>query len=422
MDSRPGCRVSVNEVSEAARVAPPRRRAVLFFGHAGFAYGHISRCRKIARRLVEEFPFDAYVVSSCPEYEPEEPHEAIREVLLPAFRIGSPNFLPERLPLSDRVSSLPHVPTDQFSAHRGRLLRALTAHIRPYAVLLEGFPFIRPLQAVEECGPTLDYLSEHSPETLRCAGFNGVSTSLWAREHASLVEQMLSEQVDRLFVYVDPSERASLLEGSPWLRTVAAKLHVMGYVVGSPPEKMDPPAQILATFGGGVDAFRKIVLVVQAFFEFSASQPGFSLHVVTGGQLPDKGYREIARRVDSRADVRLSRVVPGLARRLNHYRLVISMAGYNACTELYQASTRSIVLPRYAPDFGEQMLQARKFQKAGAIDSIVDADATTPSLLAEVMARTLAAPPVPRLPLDVGGAEATAKSLATGSGRSQPPS
>ena len=100
---------------------------------------------------------------------------------------------------------------------------------------------------------------------------------------------------------------------------------------------------------------------------------------MTGGQLPDKGYREIARRVAGRVDVRLSRVVPGLARQLNHYRLVVSMAGYNACTELYQASTRGIVLPRFAPDFAEQMEQARKFQKAGAVDWIVDADATTPT-------------------------------------------
>ena len=207
----------MNDVSEVAAVPLPRQRAVLFFGHAGFAYGHISRCHKIAQRLVEEFPFDAYIVSSCPEYGPEEPHEAIHEVLIPAFRIGSPDFLPDRLPLPDRVSTLPHIPTSQFSAHRGRLLLALAARIRPHAVLFEGFPFVRPLQAVEECGPTLAYLSESLPETLRCAGFNGISTSLWADEHASLVERMLRERVDRLFVYVDPAERTGLLEGAPWL-------------------------------------------------------------------------------------------------------------------------------------------------------------------------------------------------------------
>jgi predicted glycosyltransferase len=412
MDSRHIRRFSVDELSEVAMIPPPRRRAVLLFGHAGFAYGHVSRCRKIAQRLVEQFPLDAYVVSSCPEYEPEEEHEAIHEVLLPPFRIGSPDSLPERLPIPNRASSLAHVPVDQLSAHRGRLLLALATHIEPHAVLLEGFPFIRPLQAVEECGPTLAYLSQHSPRTLRCAGFNGVATSLWMGEHASLVERTLREQLDRLFVYVDPAERTGLLERSPWLQTIAAKVHVTGYVVGAPPEKADAPLQILATFGSGVDAFRKIVLVVEAFFAFVASEPGFSLHLVTGGQLTDRGYREIARLVDGRADVRLSRVVPGLARRLNHYRLVISMGGYNACTELYQASTRGLVLPRFAPDFGEQMEQARKFQKAGAIEHLVDAEATSPGSLAALMTRTLTMPPSPRLPIDIGGAEAAARSLA----------
>lgn len=89
------------------------------------------------------------------------------------------------------------------------------------------------------------------------------------------------------------------------------------------------------------------------------------------------------------------------------------MGGYNACTELYQASTRSIVLPRFAPDFAEQMEQARKFHKAGAIDRIVDAEDTSPVMLAEVMAQTLAAPPSSRSPLDMGGAEATARRLAS---------
>jgi predicted glycosyltransferase len=412
MDSGQGRRLSVTEVSEVAMIPLPRRPAVLLFGHAGFAYGHISRCRKIARRLVERFPFDAYVVSSCPEYEPEEQHDAIHEVLLPPFRIASPDFLPERLPIPDRASSLAHVPADQLSAHRGRLLLALAIRIAPHAVLLEGFPFVRPLQAVEECGPTLAYLSQHSPRTLRCAGFNGVATSLWMGEHASLVERVLPEQLDRLFVYVDPAERMGLLERSPWLQKIAAKVHVTGYVVGTPPDKADAPLEILATFGSGVDAFRKIVLVLEAFFAFSASRPDFVLHLVTGGQLPDRGYREIARVIDGRADVRLNRVVPGLARRLNHYRLVISMGGYNACTELYQASTRGLVLPRFAPDFAEQMEQARKFQKAGAIECIVDAEASSPGLLAEAMARTLAAPPSPRLPIDIRGAETTAQSLA----------
>ena len=153
---------------------------------------------------------------------------------------GSAPPISFRIASRSRTASAP-CPTSrrsQFSAHRGRLLLALAARIRPHAVLLEGFPFVRPLQAVEECGPTLAYLSESLPETLRCAGFNGISTSLWADEHASLVERMLRERVDRLFVYVDPAERTGLLEGAPWLQRVAAKVHTTGYVVGAPPEKI----------------------------------------------------------------------------------------------------------------------------------------------------------------------------------------
>ena len=57
------------------------------------------------------------------------------------------------------------------------------------------------------------------------------------------------------------------------------------------------------------------------------------------------------------------------------------------------------------------MEQARKFHKAGAVDRIVDAEAASPVMLAEAIAETLAAPPSSRSPLDMGGAEATARSL-----------
>ena len=413
MDSGRDRRYVVNEVPEVARLPRSRRPAVVFFGHAGFAYGHLARCHKIARPLVDLFSCDAYVVSSCPEYEPGEPHPAVHEVLLPGFRLASPDFIPERLPLPDRVSSLSHVPTDQLSAHRGRLLLALVTHLRPRAVLLEGFPFVRPLQAVEECGPTLDYLSERCPETVRCAGFNGVPTRLWMDEHASLVTEALDRWLDRLCVHVDPSERATVFERSPWLASVSSRVSFSGYVVGAPPEAAEAAKQVLAMFGGGVDAFRKAALVVEAFRVFSSRRPGWRLDLVTGGQLPEKGYDELVRRIGERTDIRVRRVVPGLSRWLNHYQLVISMAGYNACTELYQAATRGIVLPRFAPDFGEQMEQARKFKTLGAVDCIVDAEQTSPEALAEQMARTLEEPPSRRLPVDVRGAETTARMLAS---------
>ena len=88
------------------------------------------------------------------------------------------------------------------------------------------------------------------------------------------------------------------------------------------------------------------------------------------------------------------------------------MAGYNTCTELYQASTRSIALPRILPGFLEQLDQARKFQAFGAIDHIVDADRTSPSALADQMECALAAPLSPRRAIDLGGADAAARTIA----------
>ena len=86
------------------------------------------------------------------------------------------------------------------------------------------------------------------------------------------------------------------------------------------------------------------------------------------------------------------------------------MGGYNACVELYQSQTCSIVLPRVAPRT-EQMELARKFHAYGGIDHVVDSRATSPETFAQLMDRTLRAPPSCRQPLDLGGARATAELL-----------
>ena len=237
MDSRHGLRFSVNEVSDVAMIPPPRRRAVLLFGHAGFAYGHVSRCRKIARRLVES---SRSTPTSCRHARNTSRRKTTRRSTRCCSRLSG--SVP---PPSSRSASRSRIaPARWPRSHgpalraRGRLLHALAIRLGPHAVLLEGFPFVRPLQALEECGPTLAYLRQRSPQTLRCAGFNGVATSLWMGEHASLVERVLREQVDRLRLRgsrrTDGSVRAV-----PWLQPIEAKVRLTGYVVGASPDKAD---------------------------------------------------------------------------------------------------------------------------------------------------------------------------------------
>jgi predicted glycosyltransferase len=108
--------------------------------------------------------------------------------------------------------------------------------------------------------------------------------------------------------------------------------------------------------------------------------------------------------------LRILRFMPGLAARLDEYDVVVTMAGYNACVELYQARARVIVLPRL-PSRSDQVEQARKFHAYGSIDHVVDVGATSPDAFARLMERTFRDPPAPRKPLDLGGADATAALL-----------
>lgn len=414
MAPKPARRHHVNDVADVVPIPRPRRPAVLLFAYPSFAYGHVARCHKIARALVRTTPVEAYVVSSYPDYSTGADEEAVHEVFLPAFGLDAADAPPEGLVIANPVSPLPGVPVSELSAHRAALLSALVSHLAPRGLHCEGFPFVRPAKAIAECGPALALLAAKSPATLRSAGFNGVLTALYAQDEqqAQLIGRALWDEIDILFVYVGETERADVVRQCPPLAAVEHKLRFVGYVGGAPPGPASGEPRILAMFGGGIDAYRKVVLVCEAFVVFHQRRPGWTLDLVTGGVLPEPTFEEIARRYASAEGIRVSRFAPGLARRLNDYQLVISMAGYNACTELYQASTRSIVLPRILPGFLEQLDQARKFQAFGAIDHIVDADRTSPPALADQMERALAAAPSPRRALDLGGADAAARTIA----------
>jgi predicted glycosyltransferase len=391
----------VTDLPDIAALPRPSRPTFFFHTHLSLAYGHVARCHKIARETTARLPCDAHIVSSSPEFTTGEDHPGIWEVLLPSLVLESADPHPDEMPVTGFVSPVPGIPVAEFAAHRSRLLAGLIRHLRPLGIHLEGFPFVFPLRAQAECVESLSLLAREFPRTLRCAGFNGVSVERQTRDHHALIRKLLDQHVDLLFVYVDEAERPDVLRACPFLEGLESRVHFVGYVGRRAPAKGNGTGRMLATFGGGFDAYAKIRLVCDAFRIVARHRPAYSLEVVTGGFLPDAGFREIEQCYGDR--IRVTRFLPGLASRLGEYELVISMAGYNTCTELYLSSTRSIVLPRTIPGNQEQLVRARRFRAYGAVDHIVDAATATPEALARLMEDTLSAPPAPRIPIATDG-------------------
>ena len=387
----------------------------LFGIYTTFGYGHLARCHRVAEAFAARTSFDTYVFGSHPSFRFDANAARAFEVDLPRPVLRASAEPQDDLPDPAEVRGIePEMTMAELSAHKSRLLLALAQHLKPRVLLVDHFPFsIITGRDAAECEATFQYLRDTAPATLRCGGYRGLNNP---KDDAEQTEcrRLVERYLDLLLVYVDPREREDFFDRHPFLRPVEARVRFLGYAAPLPEEGAgrDPTrTRILATFGAGIDSYRSIRLACEAFRLLSATRSGLALDVVTGEGLADGALREIVSLYADADRLRVIRSMPALGRHLSEYDLVISMSGYNACTELYRSNTRSIVLPRVSPRRTEQTEHARKFQAYGGIDHVVEPRATSPEALARLMATTLAAPASPRKPLDLGGAPATAQLL-----------
>jgi predicted glycosyltransferase len=404
----------VTEPGDVAAIPRPVRPTALFGIFTVVGYGHLARCHRLAGAFRARTGLDTYVFGAHPPFSLGAP--GVDEIDLPDALLRDSPDPPGDLPAPEQLQGLtPDMSLRELIAHKGRLLLALVEHLRPRAIVVDHFAFSTTLERSIECEPALACLRDAVPETLRCAGFRGESTMLGGAAVFEARRRLVEDYLDLVLVYVDSRERRAFFEAHPFLRPVESKVRFVGYV-GPPPVRPAPRdgrgTRILATFGSGIDAYGTIRLVCDAFRRHAVARADATLEVVTGGGLPEAALRELAAAYRDAPRLRIARVLPALADRLPAYDLVVSRAGYNACVELYGAGTRSIVLPRTSLTRpAEQVHEARKFDRYGAIDRLVSVPATSPAELAGLIEEVLAAPPRERVPLDLGGARATAALL-----------
>lgn len=386
----------------------PGHPAVLFHTTSNFGHGHTARLLRIARELVRQVPCEVFVVA--PHADLDGPGSGgVHHLSLPrAVPLDQPDWgkRPATVGVEGGV-----VPAAELPARCSTLLVALARHLQPRAVLIDQFP-MSVIKNVAECVEMLSALRREAPRTLRCAGFRGVQRHPKAPEEEAAIVRLIEEYVDVVLVHVDEREREDLLREHRFLAALEPRLAFTGYVAPPACPGEAEPRRALATFGSGIDAYLKLRLACDGFLHFAARHPGWRLDVVTGDRFPEAARRDIDARYGAAAGVTITDFVPGLAERLSRYALVLAMGGYATCVELYQAGTRSIVMPRDEPMDREQVGQARKFWAYGAIDRVLDAAAITPADLAQAMEEVLASPRRTRVPLDAGGAAASAAILA----------
>lgn len=353
---------------------------ILMYAQDTKGLGHIRRSITIARSLLELRDDVAVLL-------------ATRSSWPGAFELG-PRFEVLRLPhrFVEPAATPEEQPREAIAARglRQALLREAVVHLRPSVILIDNEPL-----GVK--GEMREAIEAAPPSTRIVYGMRDVVDTP-ERTHAKWAElgvpEVLLDRFDRILVYGHPDlfDTLGTYELDPAL---VARAGYNGYVC-APPERIDGAGFrarhgigtapfVLATGGGGIDAFPVLRLAVEA----ARLVPGCPrLLLVTGPLMPEEDRAAIAELAapDGHLVVREVEMLPALAEAA----AAVTMGGYNTVIEALMLGRRPIIVPR-ATHKQEQLIRARAFADRGLV-RYLEPEATTAATLAREIAAELADP------------------------------
>ncbi|TWA69120.1 putative glycosyltransferase [Azospirillum brasilense] len=295
---------------------------------------------------------------------------------------------------------------DAWRARRRAMVLETHDRVRPDALLVESFPFGRrafrfellPLLEAAKAGGAVTAASvrdilvtKAKPERLE--------------ETVSTVERLF----DHVLVHGDP-ELIPFTATFPAAARIADRIRYTGYVAapqGGVATGADGTGEVVVSVGGGAVGLPllRAALAVRASTPAGLDAPW---RLLAGPDVPEAEFRALA--ADAPPGTIVERARPDFPALLRRCRLSISQAGYNTVLDVLQAGCRAVVVPFAAGSETEQATRARLLEERGRL-AVVDEATLTPDTLAAGVAKALALPPPPAIPLRLDGAAATARLL-----------
>ncbi|NUB26922.1 glycosyltransferase family protein [Azospirillum brasilense] len=295
---------------------------------------------------------------------------------------------------------------DAWRARRRATVLEVQERVRPDALLVESFPFGRrafrfellPLLeaakaagAVTACSVRDILVTKAKPERLE--------------ETVSTVERLF----DHVLVHGDP-DLIPFAATFPAAARIAERIRYTGYVAapqGGEGKGADGTGEVIVSVGGGAVGLPllRAALAVRASTPAGLDAPW---RLLAGPDVPEADVRALAAAAPPGTIVERAR--PDFPALLRRCRLSISQAGYNTVLDVLQAGCRAVVVPFTAGSETEQATRAHLLEERGRL-AVVDEATLTPDTLAAGVAKALALPPPPAIPLRLDGAAATARLL-----------
>ena len=290
-----------------------------------------------------------------------------------------------------RGTSLP-ISGDDLLALRQDLLTSAALSFKPDLFVVDHMPH----GALGELLPTLEAL--RATDTRVVLGLRDIVDApeivrrRWQMEGAY---EALDRYYDLVLVYgnQDVYDVAVNYDMAP---AVADRLHYCGYVCapdeaqqtrrvrtrclnGSKAERL-----IVATAGGGADAYPLMEALLQAMPAITAEAPA-ALTIITGPFMPDDMRRALQVQANG-SGVKIRTSVQDVLSYIAAADVVVGMAGYNTTVEVLRMATPAVLVPRAGPS-AEQRTRARLFDERRWVE-MVEPEALAPDTLAR---RVLAA-------------------------------
>lgn len=369
---------------------------ILFYVQHLMGVGHVFRAMRIVGALTDSGHTVDLVYGGLPI--PNFDAAGATVHYLPPLKAGTAVF-------NDLEDGDGNPVCDDYKARRRDMLLGIFEAGGHDAIITEAFPFGR-RQMRFELMPLMEAAGGRAKRPVVIASVRDILQENRKPGRDSETVETLKTHFDHVLVHGDP-DFAGLDLTFPLHEEIAGMVRHTGIVAPEPPlpptsarERFD----VIVSVGGGA-------LGRELLFAAAGAKPLSRLAdarwcIVTGLSLAEDGRAALESAVGG--DVTLRTFLPDLASAMAGAQLSISRCGYNTTADIFATGCRAIVVPLADGTETEQLRRAELLDRKGHAVRL-DPAGQTPERLAEAIDRAMEQPRAEHPPVDLGGAEETAR-------------
>lgn len=304
---------------------------IALFTHDTFGLGHVRRSLHLIKRLAQKLP-DAPILlltgSPALEFFKELPPHADLVKIPTVVKTGSQNSRPPHLPLDIK----------EVIRMRRAIIEKTLLCFAPDLFIVDNFPLgsnkelLKPLEALKKTGcKTILGIRDivDAPEVVR---------KDWTKKN---MYNILETYYDKILIY-GLKEIFDSPKEYGFSQSLQEKCRFTGFITHTIPTKSAGRLQILATGGGGGDAYP----LFDALLDTAAILPKKHFTIILGPLMGNQDKERLRLKSCSLKNVVLKDYLPDLGSHFANAEIVIGMCGYNSAAEIVSSGARAVIVPR----------------------------------------------------------------------------